>query len=303
MKKKILILGGGYSKERQISLKSAKAIIKSIKKIYKVKFCDPCYNLFKTIENFKPDVIFNALHGRFGEDGYIQSTLEILGIKYTHSGVISSMLSMDKEISKKIFQKNKILTPKFLKIKIDAKEINFKKIRDYLGYPLVFKPINEGSSLDVYICNNKLSLLTKMKRMKHYREALLEKFIPGREIQVAIMNKNSLGAIELKPKRKFYDYKAKYNSRAKTEHIIPVKLSKKNYKKINDIALKAHRLLNCRGVTRSDFKFYKNKFYLLELNTQPGMTDLSLVPEIAAYKGIKFRSLINWMINDASTNR
>ncbi len=303
MKKKILILGGGYSKERQISLKSAKAIIKSIKKIYKVKFCDPCYNLFKTIENFKPDVIFNALHGRFGEDGYIQSTLEILGIKYTHSGVISSMLSMDKEISKKIFQKNKILTPKFLKIKIDAKEINFKKIRDYLGYPLVFKPINEGSSLDVYICNNKLSLITKMKRMKHYREILLEKFIPGREIQVAIMNKNSLGAIELKPKRKFYDYKAKYNSRAKTEHIIPVKLSKKNYKKINDIALKAHRLLNCRGVTRSDFKFYKNKFYLLELNTQPGMTDLSLVPEIAAYKGIKFRSLINWMINDASTNR
>ena len=303
MKKKILILGGGYSKERQISLKSAKAIIKSIKKIYKVKFCDPCYNLFKTIENFKPDVIFNALHGRFGEDGYIQSTLEILGIKYTHSGVISSMLSMDKEISKKIFQKNKILTPKFLKMKIDAKEINFKKIRDYLGYPLVVKPINEGSSLDVYICNNKLSLLTKMKRMKHYREVLLEKFIPGREIQVAIMNKNSLGAIELKPKRKFYDYKAKYNSRAKTEHIIPVKLSKKNYKKINDIALKAHRLLNCRGVTRSDFKFYKNKFYLLELNTQPGMTDLSLVPEIAAYKGIKFRSLINWMINDASTNR
>ena len=303
MKKKILILGGGYSKERQISLKSAKAIIKSIKKIYKVKFCDPCYNLFKTIENFKPDVIFNALHGRFGEDGYIQSTLEILGIKYTHSGVISSMLSMDKEISKKIFQKNKILTPKFLKMKIDAKEINFKKIRDYLGYPLVVKPINEGSSLDVYICNNKLSLLTKMKRMKHYREILLEKFIPGREIQVAIMNKNSLGAIELKPKRKFYDYKAKYNSRAKTEHIIPVKLSKKNYKKINDIALKAHRLLNCRGVTRSDFKFYKNKFYLLELNTQPGMTDLSLVPEIAAYKGIKFRSLINWMINDASTNR
>ena len=303
MKKKILILGGGYSKERQISLKSAKAIIKSIKKIYKVKFCDPCYNLFKTIENFKPDVIFNALHGRFGEDGYIQSTLEILGIKYTHSGVISSMLSMDKEISKKIFQKNKILTPKFLKMKIDAKEINFKKIRDYLGYPLVVKPINEGSSLDVYICNNKLSLLTKMKRMKHYREILLEKFIPGREIQVAIMNKNSLGAIELKPKRKFYDYKAKYNSKAKTEHIIPVKLSKKNYKKINDIALKAHRLLNCRGVTRSDFKFYKNKFYLLELNTQPGMTDLSLVPEIAAYKGIKFRSLINWMINDASTNR
>ena len=162
-------------------------------------------------------------------------------------------------------------------MKIDAKEKNFKKIRDYLGYPLVVKPINEGSSLDVYICNNKLSLLTKMKRMKHYREILLEKFIPGREIQVAIMNKNSLGAIELKPKRKFYDYKAKYNSRAKTEHIIPVKLSKKNYKKINDIAL-AHRLLNCRGVTRS-ILIIKINFILEQHSARHDR--LILVPEIA----------------------
>ena len=117
------------------------------------------------------------------------------------------------------------------------------------------------------------------------------------------MGNKALGPIELKPKRKFYDYKAKYYANAKTEHIIPVNLSKKNYDKINKIALKAHRLLNCKGVTRSDFKFYKNKFYLLELNTQPGMTDLSLVPEIAAYKGINFTSLINWMIKDASKNR
>ena len=117
MKKKILILGGGYSKERSISIRSAKAIIKSINKIYKIKFCDPCHDLFKTVENFKPDVIFNALHGRFGEDGYIQSIIETLGIKYTHSGVISSMSAMDKEISKKIFIKNKILTPNYIKIK------------------------------------------------------------------------------------------------------------------------------------------------------------------------------------------
>ena len=117
------------------------------------------------------------------------------------------------------------------------------------------------------------------------------------------MGKKKLGAIELKPKRKFYDYKAKYNSNAKTRHIIPVNLSKKNYKKINQIAFKAHNLLNCRGITRSDFKFYKNKFYLLELNTQPGMTNLSLVPEIAAHNGIDFKSLISWMIKDASKNR
>ena len=303
MKKRILIIGGGYSKERYISLKSARAIIKSIKSLYNVKFSDPSNNFFKTIEKFKPDVIFNALHGRFGEDGYIQSIFETLGIKYTHSGVISSMIAMDKVISKKIFVKNKILTPKYVVIKNNLKNVNYNRIKRFLNYPVVVKPINEGSSLDVFICNNKLSLSNNLKKMKHYREILIEKYIPGREIQVAIMSNKVLGSIELKPKRKFYDYKAKYNSNAKTKHIIPVKLSKKNYHKINKIALKAHNLLNCRGITRSDFKFYKDKFYLLELNTQPGMTDLSLVPEIAAYKGINFRSLINWMIKDASKNR
>ena len=303
MKKKILILGGGYSKERSISLKSSKAVINSIKKNHKVKFSDARDNFLKTIESFKPDVIFNALHGRFGEDGYIQSILETLKIKYTHSGVKSSMCAMDKEISKKIFIKNKILTPKYIKFKNNIKKINFKKIKSYLNYPVVIKPINEGSSVDVFICNNKLSLSNKLKKMCHYKEILIEKFIPGREIQVAVMGNKVLGPIELKPKRKFYDYMAKYNTNAKTEHIIPVKLNKKNYIKINKIALKAHKLLNCRGITRSDFKFYRDKFYLLELNTQPGMTDLSLVPEIAAHNGINFNSLINWMIKDASKNR
>ncbi len=303
MKKKILILGGGYSKESLISLKSARAVMKSLKSLYKVKFCDPSKNFFITVKKFKPDVIFNALHGRFGEDGYIQTVIEILNIKYTHSGAISSMMAMDKEISKKIFKINKILTPKYIKIKNDYNKINHKKIKSYLNYPVVIKPINEGSSLDVFICKNRLSLLTNLKKMKNYKEILIEKFIPGREIQVAIMGNKKLGAIELKPKRQFYDYKAKYNLNAKTKHIIPVNLSKKKYEKINNIALKAHKLLKCRGITRSDFKFYNGKFYLLELNTQPGMTDLSLVPEIAAFKGITFRSLTSWMIKDASKNR
>ncbi len=303
MKKKILVLGGGYSKERLISLKSAKAIVKSLKGLYKVKFCDPCHNFLKTVENYKPDVIFNALHGRFGEDGYIQTVLETLNIKYTHSGVISSMSAMDKEISKKVFIKNAILTPRYVKIRNYDKKINFKIIKKYLDYPVVIKPVNEGSSLDVFICDNKLSLKKKLKKMQNYKEVIVEKFIPGREIQVAIMGGKKLGAIELKPRRKFYDYKAKYNISAKTEHIIPVKLNKKNYNKVNNIALKAHKLLNCKGITRSDFKFYKNKFYLLELNTQPGMTDLSLVPEIAAHQNIDFKSLINWMIKDASKKR
>ena len=303
MKKKILVLGGGYSKERDISLKSAKAVIKSIKEIYNVKLCDPCNNFIKIIKNFKPDVIFNALHGRYGEDGYIQSILETLEIKYTHSGVLSSMLAMDKEASKHIFVKNKILTPMFIKIKNNLEKIDFKKIKEIINYPLIVKPNNEGSSLDVYICNNKKTLQKRIKKMKNYNEFLIEKFIPGREIQVAIMGNKKLGAIELKPRRKFYDYKAKYSSKAKTEHIIPVKLSSKNYESVKKIALKAHKLLKCRGITRSDFKFYNNKFYLLEINTQPGLTNLSLVPEIAAYKSINFRSLIDWMIKDASTNR
>ena len=139
--------------------------------------------------------------------------------------------------------------------------------------------------------------------MKIYKQVMIEKFIAGREIQVAIMGKKKLGAIELKPKRKFYDYQAKYNTKAKTQHIIPVELSKSKLNEIMNIALKAHNVIGCKGVTRSDFKFYKNKFYLLEINTQPGMTKLSLVPEIAAYNGISFIKLIQWILKDASTKR
>ena len=167
---------------------------------------------------------------------------------------------------------------------------------------MVVKPINEGSSVNVFICQKK-NLLNKLNKLREYDEILIEKFIPGREIQVAIIGNQKLGAIELKPKRKFYDYEAKYNPKAKTEHLIPVDLSKKNYNRVTSIALKAHRLLKCRGVTRSDFRFYNNKFYLLETNTQPGMTALSLVPEIAKHKNISFGELINKIIDDASFNK
>ena len=142
-----------------------------------------------------------------------------------------------------------------------------------------------------------------MKKLFDYKEIIIEKYIPGREIQAAIMGNKKLGIIELKPKRKFYDYKAKYNRNAGTKHIIPVNINKKKYEEVMSIALKAHRILNCRGITRSDFRFYKNKFYLLETNTQPGLTSLSLVPEIAKYRKISFLKLINWIIKDASTNR
>tara|TARA_B100000989_G_scaffold87736_1_gene63301 strand:+ start:739 stop:1650 length:912 start_codon:yes stop_codon:yes gene_type:complete len=301
-KKKILVVGGGYSKERIISLKTSKAVINSIKKLYNVKFCEPDQNFASIIKTFKPDVIFNALHGRFGEDGFIQSIFESLNVKYTHSGVLSSMLAMDKELSKYIFLKNKILTPKFIVLKNESINLKIKKIKKKFNSNVVIKPLNEGSSFDVYICN-KNNLSKNLKKMKNYSEILVEEFIPGREIQAAIMGKKKLGAIELKPKRKFYDYKAKYNLNAKTEHIMPAEINSKKYNELMKIALKAHNLLFCRGITRSDFKFYNNKFYLLEVNTQPGMTSLSLVPEIAAYRGINFKSLVNWIIKDASKVR
>ena len=304
MKKKILVLCGGVSKERLISLDTGKQVANELKKNkYMVLTCEPDHTLLKNIKLFKPDIIFNALHGQFGEDGYIQTILEIHKIPYTHSGVIASSTAMDKEISKKIFIKNKILTPKYIKFNYKKNKTNIIKIVEKkLKFPVIIKPINEGSSVNVYICK-KNNFLKNLKKLFNYSEILIEEFIAGREIQVAIMGKKKLGAIELKPKRKFYDYKAKYSPKAKTEHIIPVDLSKKQLESVLSIAAKAHKLIGCRGITRSDFKFYKNKFYLLETNTQPGMTKLSLVPEIANFNGIKFIDLIEWILKDASKNR
>jgi len=306
MKKKILILAGGFSKEREISLKTAKAVNKAlIKKKYLTKICEPNGNLIKILRNFKPNAVFNALHGRYGEDGYIQTLLESEKIKYTHSGVLASAIAIDKEISKKIFIKNKILTPKYFKFKfknkINKNEI-INKVKKKIGFPVVIKPFNEGSSVEVYICK-KENFYKNLLKLESYREIMIEKYIPGREIQVAILGKRKLGAIELQPKRKFYDYEAKYNSKSKTKHIIPVKINKNYMDKLMNIALKAHVAIGCKGATRSDFKFYNNKFYLLEINTQPGMTKLSLVPEIARYCGINFDNLVIWMIKDASHNR
>ena len=304
MKKKILIISGGVSKEREISLQTGNQVAKELKKNrYIVKICEPNYYLLDITKKFKPNIIFNALHGQFGEDGYIQSILENIGIPYTHSGVIASAKAMDKEISKKIFIKHKILTPKYIKYSFDDpyKELN-TKITKKFGYPVVIKPINEGSSVNVYICN-KSNLKNRLKKLKTYREILIEEFIPGREIQAAILRNEKLGAIELKPKRKFYDYEAKYNSKAQTEHIIPVNLTKKKFNELMNISLKVHNLLGCKGVTRSDFKYYKDNFYLLEINTQPGMTKLSLVPEICLHKGINFIKLIKLLLDDASTNK
>ena len=305
--KKVFILAGGYSKEREISLDTAKSVYSELikDKNFKIKIQEPNGKFIKNLRSYKPDIVLNLLHGRYGEDGYIQAILETEKFNYTHSGVLSSSLAMDKELSKKIFKKNKIRTPKYLTFSLNLtlnKKLFVKKLDRRFGFPLVIKPLNEGSSVNVYICSKK-NLFSNLSKLKEYGKILIEKYIPGREIQVAILREKILGAIELKPKRKFYDYQAKYNPEAKTEHIIPVKITNSQYKRVTKIALKSHKLLKCRGVSRSDFRFYKNKFYLLETNTQPGMTSLSLVPEIAKFYNISFKNLILEIMRDASINK
>ena len=305
--KKILILAGGYSKEKEVSIQTAKSVYSELNKDekYKIKVVNPDGKFVQVLRNFNPNIVLNLLHGRYGEDGYIQAILESEKVKYTHSGVLSSSLAIDKELSKKIFIKNNILTPKYLKFSYRNNINKLKLINNLqkkIGFPLVVKPLNEGSSVNVFICN-KNNILKTLTKLNEYGEVLLEKYIPGREIQVAILENKVLGAIELRPTRKFYDYQAKYNPKARTEHIIPIEISKKKYQELTKIALKAHKILNCRGVTRSDFRYYKNSFYLLETNTQPGMTSLSLVPEIAKFNNINFKNLIKKILKDASINK
>ena len=306
--KKVLVVLGGTSGEREVSLDSGRACIKALKKIgYKVSTFDPKKKPLNLIDKNKTDVIFNALHGKDGEDGVAQSYFEYLKIPYTHSGVISSYNAMNKVISKEIFKKNKIKSPEYFvleregynKIKL-TKLIKLRKIK----FPIVVKPINEGSSIGVKICKNIMDLNKSTKSLfKEYIELIFEPYIGGQEIQVAVINGEPLGAIELEPKRQFYDYKAKYSKAAKTKHIMPANLKRSKYKEALQIAKKAHNALGCKGVTRSDFKFFKNQFYLLEINTQPGMTNLSLVPEIANYTGISFENLVKKILLNASLNR
>ena len=299
---------GGTSGERAISLNTGKACISALKKKkYLVSKFDPKFKNFNLINKRKIDVIFNALHGKDGEDGIAQTYFEYLKIPYTHSGIVSSYNSMNKVISKEIFLKNKILTPKYLTIEKN----NFKGNRlnkllkvNKIRFPVVVKPINEGSSLGVKISQNLKNLKKSSKVLfKKYNTLMYEQYIGGQEIQAAVLNNKALGAIELIPKRSFYDYKAKYTKTAKTKHLMPARLKKNEYLYVLKVAKKAHDALNCKGVSRADFKFYKDKFYLLEINTQPGMTSLSLVPEIANYRGISFPNLVEKILLNASINK
>ena len=271
--KNILVVLGGSSGERAVSLETGRACIIALKrKGYKVFTFDPKFNNFNLINTKKIDAIFNALHGKDGEDGVAQSYFEYLKVPYTHSGVISSYNAMNKLISKKIFLKNKIKTPNHHSIKkknykISSLKKNLKKKK--IKLPIIVKPIDEGSSLGVELCKTKKDLIKSLKKLF----------------------------------KKYQDYKAKYTKAAKTKHIMPARLKNYQYKKVLQLAKKAHNILKCRGVTRADFKFEKNNFYLLEINTQPGMTSLSLVPEIANYRGITFENLVEKILLDASINK
>ena len=306
MKNLVVVLMGGLSGERKISMITGRACCNALrKKGYKVLTLDAKGFFADKLKKLKPMAVFNALHGRYGEDGFVQSILESLKIKYTHSGVISSSLSMDKELSRILFKDKNLRVPKYFVLE-KGYQGNFKKKlhQTNIKFPIVIKPINEGSSLGVYICENYRKFVKNYRKLnKEYDRILIEEYIPGREIQVAVKGNKALGAIELVPKRKFYDYKAKYSRSANTKHIMPAPLVNKKYKEVLGLAKKAHKILGCRGITRSDFRFFKNSFYLLEVNTQPGMTKLSLVPEIARYQGINFENLVDWMIKDAGLKR
>ena len=298
---KVMLIYGGISAEREISIISGKEISKSLDRLgYEVIEIDADKNLKIQIEKYNPDVIFNALHGTWGEDGEVQKIIESTRVPYTNSGIKASEIAMDKQKSSELFIKENILYPKTILTNLDIIEES-----NLMTYPFVLKPRNEGSSVGVGIIFDKNDLDKYIIDNPERKEILVQEFIKGVEIQVAVIGDNKTGSIEIDPKNEFYDYESKYFDDGGTKHIIPPRISENQIRLVEDLALKAHKKIGCKGITRSDFILDQenNNFYILEINTQPGMTPTSLVPEIASYNGTGFDELINWILNDASTNR
>ncbi|MCH2547423.1 MAG: D-alanine--D-alanine ligase [Alphaproteobacteria bacterium] len=297
MSKRVAVLYGGPSAERDVSLSSGAAVIKACETLgYDTIAIDVDANLAEALHKAKPQVAFNALHGRWGEDGCVQGLLELLHIPYTHSGVLASALAMDKPMARNVFIANGLLCA-------EGRVCHKDEIigdSEPMKRPYVIKPSNEGSSVGVHIIMQNDNRFFSGADWPFGDEVLVEKYIPGREIQVAVLDGKALGAIEIKPLGKFYDYEAKYTD-GKAQHIMPAPLEKDVEAEVLALAEKAHSVLGCRGLTRSDFRYDTDtgKFYILEVNTQPGMTPLSLAPEIAAYAGISFNTLVDQLINGA----
>jgi len=299
--KKVMLIYGGISSEREISIISSKGINDSlIRNNYEVIRIDADEDLESQIKKHNPDVIFNALHGTWGEDGKVQKIIESTNVPYTNSGIKASELAMDKHKSSEIFTKINLNYPNTILS-------NMKNIKDenFMDYPYVLKPRNEGSSVGVGIIKNEDDKRKYIDQNKERDEILIQEFIEGREIQVAIYGDNKTGSIEIDPKNEFYDYESKYFDNGQTKHIIPPRITIPQMDSVERLALEAHNALGCKGISRTDFILEKKSeiFYILEVNTQPGMTPTSLVPEIAKSKGTDFDELINWILNDASTNR
>ena len=305
-RKHVAVLYGGWSAEREVSLSSGKACGEALEAAgYRVTMVDVEPDIARVLSELKPDAAFNALHGRWGEDGCVQGILEILEISYTHSGVLASSLAMHKERAKVVFQaagipvaESKVLT----------------RAKAALGHPItppyVIKPVNEGSSVGVYIIEEDATqLLTRALSDGGSQddEIMVERYVPGRELTCAVMGDVALGVIDIVPMTEFYDYKAKY-APGGSKHVLPAEIPGDVYRRIQQYALKAHEALGCRGVSRSDFRYDDThdgpgELIILETNTQPGMTETSLVPELAAHAGHSFEELVSWMVEDASCGR
>lgn len=298
MSKRVAVLLGGWSAEREVSLVSGAACADALEaQGYKVERIDVQPDIADQLMKLKPDVVFNALHGRVGEDGCIQGLLEILKIPYTHSGVMASAIAMDKPMAKRVFEAAGLPCPKGKMVRLaDMQE------GDPLPRPFVVKPHNEGSSVGVKLFLQNENFFFTAETWPYGEWALAEEYIPGRELTVAVLNGKPLAVTELRPHSGFYDYENKYTG-GRTEHLIPAPLPKEIYDTAMQMALAAHRALGCEGLSRTDFRYDESKgakgLYILELNTQPGMTPLSLSPEQAAYAGISFGKLVKTLVDHA----
>jgi D-alanine-D-alanine ligase len=303
--KHVAVLMGGWSAEREISLRSGKACADALDRSgYQVSRIDVDRDVAATLRARKPDIALNVLHGRPGEDGTLQGLLEVLGIPYSHSGVLASALAMQKDIAKSVL--------KFAGVPVPGGMVATRKEaakRHLLPTPYVIKPLAEGSSVGVFMVRedhkHPPQELTRAD-WKFGDRILLEPYIPGKELTCAVMGDRALGVIEIVPTVKFYDYEAKY-APGGSKHLLPAPIAADVYREVQRLALAAHRALGCRGVTRSDFRFDDGLgakgLFCLEVNTQPGMTETSLVPELAAHAGISFEELVKWMVEDASLDR
>lgn len=299
--KNITILKGGWNSEREISLISARSVSKAVKELgYNVKEVDVKRDLTDLIKNLtpKPDLVINILHGKWGEDGRIQSILDILEIPYAFSNHISSAIAMDKTVTRDILKAHNLPIPKGF-------ELNFADIyisKQPIEYPFVIKPPCEGSSFGVSIILNKDDFENALKNWKFGKRVLIEEYIPGKELSTAVIGGTAIGTIELNPKNGFYDYEKKYTD-GLTEHIMPANINKNDYEETIHLAEKSYLAIKCDGICRVDFRYNindkENPIRILEINTQPGLTPLSILPEIASYNGISFNDIVKWMIENS----